>query len=246
MVGTAMSKQTSQVIEAMRQNGGYATFGQLNQLLAPIFPCWETKTPQASVRRIVQTSDDFFKIQPGLWALTECKKQVLDKFQIKANKPKQEEAFTHAYYQGLVVEIGNLKHLQTYVPAQDKNHLFLETPLSQITTLPAMYDFTYPEIVQRAKTIDVVWFNERKMPHSFFEVEHTTDIQNSLGKFYELQDYFSRFYIVAPDYRKEQFDKIISRSIFASIKDRVVFRDYETIVKQHTKQCELAQIQEAI
>ena len=46
-----MKTQKEQVIEVMRQNGGYATFGQLNHLVD--FSTWTTKTPQATVRRIL-------------------------------------------------------------------------------------------------------------------------------------------------------------------------------------------------
>jgi hypothetical protein len=73
-----MKTQTEQIIEVMRQNGGYATFGQLNHLTD--FSTWKTKTPFATVRRIVQESDAFFKIQPGLWALTEFEDEVLYNF----------------------------------------------------------------------------------------------------------------------------------------------------------------------
>ena len=40
--------------------------------------------------------------------------------------------------------------------------------------------------------MDVIWFNERKMPNSFFEVEHGTDMKNSLLKFNDLQDFYSQ------------------------------------------------------
>ena len=227
-----MKTQTEQVIEAMHQNGGYATFGQLNHLVD--FSMWKTKTPQATIRRIVQESDAFFKIQSGLWALKEFKIDVLNKFQLKTQDIKQKELFTHSYYQGLVVEIGNMNKFQTYVPPQDKNRLFLEKPLKELISLKEIYQFTYPEILRKAITIDVIWFNERKLPHSFFEVEHSTDIQNSLTKFFELQDYFSRFFIVADESRRKQFNAIVEKSIFSSIKNRVHFADYENIVNQHS------------
>ena len=73
------------------------------------------------------------------------------------------------------------------MPAQDKNKLFLEKKLCEVATVHNMYEFTYPELLRKAKTVDTVWFNERKMPCAFYEVEHTTDIKNSLNKFYELQ-----------------------------------------------------------
>ncbi len=63
--------QTEQVIGAMREAGGSATFEKLNCLID--FSNWKTQTPEATVRRIVQESDAFFKIRPGLWGLIEYK-----------------------------------------------------------------------------------------------------------------------------------------------------------------------------
>ena len=59
--------QEQQVINVLRKTGGYATLRRLNELVD--FSTWATKTPEASVRRIVQDSHEIFKIQPGLWAL---------------------------------------------------------------------------------------------------------------------------------------------------------------------------------
>jgi hypothetical protein len=238
-----MQTQTIQVVEAMRANGGFASFSQLNAMID--FSEWKTKTPQASVRRIVQENDAFFRIQPGLWALTECKKTVLKKLNLTKNKGNQEK-FTHTYYQGLLVEIGNMKGLNTFIPSQDKNNLFIDKPLCKTATMTEIYNFTYPDILSRAKTVDVIWFNERKLPYAFFEVEHTTDIQNSLNKFFELKDYHAQFYIVGPNYKKKQFDSIINRTIFNPIRKRVCFIDYDTLAKQHIKMSELSNIKERI
>lgn len=236
--------QTEQVIEAMRANGGYATFGSLNHLLD--FSTWATKTPQASVRRIVQQSDAFFRIQPGLWALREYQNEVLSKFNIKHNDKESEEIFTHGYYQGILVEIGNLKKFTTYVPAQDQKRKFLEQSLGDISKTIVIPEFTYPKLVDRAKTVDVIWFNERELPNSFFEVEHSTDIQNSVSKYCDLQDFNSRFYIIAPDHRRAQFDKVMERTIFRDIKDKVQFVNYDTIVSQYEKMSALAAVPNAI
>lgn len=232
--------QTQIVIETMRTNGGYATFGKLNHLID--FSTWATKTPQASVRRIVQQSDAFFRIQPGLWALTEYKDEVLKKFDLKEQDNLSEEKFTHGYYQGLLVEIGNMKSFTTYVPAQDKNRLFLEHPLSEITKTTDIPDFTYPNLVSRAKTVDVIWFNDRGLPNSLFEVEHSTDIQNSVTKFCDLQDFNSRFLIIAPEHRHALFEKVMERSAFKDVRGLIRFVNYETIVSQYEKMSELAKI----
>lgn len=229
--------QVDDIIETMQKNGGYATLAHLNQNVDT--SSWKTKTPFESIRCYLQRSDEFFKIQPGLWALTNYRESVLKKFQIKENEKEQIETFTHSYYQGLIVDIGNMKNLKTYVPAQDKNKLFLDKKLGQISTMTDIPKFTYPKITNRAKTIDTIWFNEREMPTAFYEVEHSTNIINSLNKFFELQDFRARFCIVADKKRKNEFDDKISQSIYRPIKSLVNFVDYEMLANQHSKMAEL-------
>ena len=220
--------QEQQVIETLRSIGGYATLRRLNELVD--FSTWATKTPEASVRRIVQNSHEIFKIQPGLWALEEMRDVVLRRFEIKPGNKKSEEVFTHGYYQGLLVEIGKFRRLTTYVPAQDQNRLFIDKKLGEITDTTELPDFTYDDLKRRARTIDVIWFNERNMPSDFYEVEHTTDIKNSLTKFYELQDFNAGFFIVADASRKKEYEDKLHVSMFSPIENRVRFLNYKQVV----------------
>ncbi len=230
--------QTDDVINAMRNNGGYATLAVLNQTVD--FSGWKTKTPFESIRCILQRHPkDFFKLQPGLWALVESKESVLERFKISETKIENKEKFTHTYYQGLITDIGNWKHYKTYIPNQDKNKLYLEQKIGNVSTLSYIPQFTYPQITHRAASVDVIWFNERNLPHSFFEVEHTTNIINSLNKFYELQDFRSDFYIVASASRKNEFEDKISQSIYNDIRPYVKFLVYDTLAQQHSKMSEL-------
>lgn len=225
--------QKEEVIVAMKSNGGYATLQQLNRIVD--VSSWKTKTPEASIRRIVQEYDEFFKIKPGLWALTQYKESVLKKLCVEPNNKESDEKFTHSYYQGIIVEIGNMKNYRTYVPAQDKNRNFLEKKLRDLVSLDSVPEFTYEKIIRRAKTIDVIWFNERHMPCGFYEVEHTTDIKNSLSKFYELQDFRATFSIIA-DERRNQFYDIISASMYNPIRELVKFVSYENLIRQYEKE----------
>ena len=231
--------QVDDIIEVMCKNGGFATLAYLNQNVDT--SNWKTKTPFESIRCYLQRRDEFFKIQPGLWALTDYKETVLKKFQIKENEKEQIETFTHSYYQGLITDIGNWKKFKTFTPAQDKNKMFLDKKLGEISSITDIPDFTYPNIVKRAKTIDAIWFNEREMPNAFYEVEHSTNIINSLNKFFELQDFRARFCIVADKKRKNEFDDKIAQSIYKPIQNIVEFIDYETLANQHSKMSELFQ-----
>ncbi|HRI48161.1 MAG TPA: hypothetical protein PK559_13725, partial [Ignavibacteriaceae bacterium] len=196
-------KQTEAVILTLEKLGGVATLGQLNQEVFKIKDCeWQTKTPFASIRRIVQLNKNIFKIKPGLYGLEKMKAEIENRgILIETEKnieSKEFQEFNHSYYQGLLLIIGKLKGLSTFVPKQDKNRKFFdERKLGEISTISELPKYTYDNIVQRSSTIDVIWFNERNLPHSFFEVEHSTDIQNSILKFNDLQDFYSRMIIVA-------------------------------------------------
>ena len=231
-------KQYEQVIKVMEENGGFATLGYLNQKVN--CGSWKTKTPFATIRRIVQERKEIFKIKPGLWALHDYKNRLPNNILPKSitdNKLKEE--FDHSYYQGLLVEIGNIKRLDTFVPYQDKNKMYLNNTLSDIISVEKFYNFSFPEIVKYAITIDVVWFNERKMPSDFFEIEHSTDIKNSLSKFVELQDLYSKFYIVANIVRKQEFIDKLNMTSFKDIRERVKFLDYDNLSSIHSKTFEL-------
>lgn len=228
-------KQHEAVILAMKQNGGYATFGQLYQT-APKIPGskWGTRTPFATIRRIVQARDEFFKIRSGLWALTSEKDKVLHLFSGAKTEAKERE-YSHYFFQGLVTEIGNLKGFQTFVPAQDKNKPYAKRKLGDVATLSKFYEFTYADVLRKAQTIDVAWFNVRKYPNSFFEIEHSTDIYKSLLKFVELQDFRTSFYIVADSQRQTEFDSKLSLNAFVSIKSSVKFWNYDSVLDLHAK-----------
>ena len=241
-------KQYEAVIQVMEENGGYATLGHLYGETLKVPNCkWNTKTPFASIRRIVQDERFFFKIKPGLWALKEWKEKLPEELlPTGEQKKKDAETFNHTYYQGLLVEIGNLKKLDTYVPPQDKNRLFLTKKLGELATMDKLHSFSHDNITRKAKTIDVIWFNNRKMPDSLFEVEYTTNFQNSLLKFVELQDFNSRMYIVSDVARKKEFEGKMRLDAFNPIRKRVGFMDYDRLSSWHAKMWELVMVEGGI
>lgn len=221
----------------MRETGGYATLGHLYRTALLVPGCrWGTKTPFASIRRIVQEHKEFFKIRPGLWALESERQAVMSKLALDAKADAREsEKFNHSYYQGLLVEIGNLKDYETFIPAQDKNRTFLERKLAEVATMKEFYGFTYESLLRRAKTVDVSWFNRRRFPKAFFEVEHTTDMRNSLLKFMDFEDFRIKFYIVAAEARRPEFEDKLSSPTFSPIRDAVKFFNYEKVADLHSR-----------
>lgn len=235
-------KQYEAVIRAMEDLGGYATLGQLYQK-AFSYPDveWGTKTPQASIRRIVQKRPEFFKIRPGLWGLRTHKREILRKLQIDEDaEPVQQESFDHTYYQGIVAEWGRLLQYLVHIPRQDRNKPFSGKPLHELSDIEDIPAFTYPQLVQRAGTVDVIWFSRApvyRFPICMFEVEHTTDFHHSLIKFRHFVHFSVRFFVVAPIHRKREFQEKLERD-HHDLRERVKFLDYEALVRLYVKDME--------
>lgn len=238
-------KQYEAVIQALEELGGYATLGELYAAALKIPDVkWGTKTPCASIRRIVQKHEEFFKIRPGLWALKKYKDKLPPPLQAAVQTSRQSEEvrrFDHTYYQGLLIQMGNWKNYITYVPAQDKNRRFLEKQtLGSMAKKTDMPCFTYSEIVNRVKSVDVIWFNHRNLPKAVFEVEHSTDIKNSLIKYVELADFRTEMTIVADARRKREFEDVLNSRAFEPIARLVRFWSYQELSVFYEKQSALS------
>ena len=227
-------KQYEAVISTLERLGGQATLAQLYQQFMKVGGAsWGTKTPFASIRRIVQVRPEIFKVRPGLWALESHRMRLGLSQESEAAPSKDSLEKSHSYYQGLLAIIGNLRGFSTYIPNQDKNKLCLRKPLAALRTLQELPAFSHDDLTRRAATVDVSWFNDRRMPHSLFEVEHSTDIQNSLLKFHELQDFNVRMVVVASPSRRREFVQKARHRAFREIAERVAFYDYEALARDY-------------
>ena len=227
-------KQYEAVISTLERLGGQATLAQLYQQVMKVGGAsWGTKTPFASIRCIVQVRPEIFKVRPGLWALESHRMMLGLPQESEAAPSKDSLEKSHSYYQGLLAIIGNLRGFSTYIPNQDKNKLCLQKPLAALRTLQELPAFSHDDLTRRAATVDVSWFNDRRMPHSLFEVEHSTDIQNSLLKFHELQDFNVRMVVVASPSRRREFVQKARHRAFREIAERVAFYDYEAHARDY-------------
>ncbi len=229
-------EQHEVVQEVMREQGGSATLGFLYRAVIQ-HPGWQSgsKTQFASIRRLVYNKNRFFKMEPGLWGLKEQQAALAE----QVATPKKAEEFSHSYYQGLLVDLGNLKKFATSIDYHDKNRLFQSQKLSEVATLPQCYAFTYDHLMKKARTVDVGWYNARKLPCAFFEVEHTTGINDALLKFLEFQDFRIDFRIVAHEARRKEFESKLALSAYAPIQNAVKFIDYEALSQWHAKVSEV-------
>jgi len=233
-------KQHEAVIQTLEKLGGVATLSELYDNVRKVKNCeWKTKTPNESIRRIVQTRpNDIYKIKPGLYGLLKLKSQlestgIIAETSNNINTTALKES-NHTYYQGLLLQIGNYKGLNTFAPNQDKNKLFKQnTKIEDLRTLKSIYNYSYESFVKRSSTIDVIWFNDRKMPDSFFEVEYSPEFQNSLIKYCDLQDFNVNMIIVADKAQKSKLSGKLNYSVFKNIQKKIQFWPYERVVLEY-------------
>ncbi|MEA3450463.1 MAG: hypothetical protein U9Q83_01010 [Bacteroidota bacterium] len=227
----------SEAIEkAIIKLGYFATLRQIYKV-APSLKEFSGITPHKTINERVQRDNRFYKIKSGLYGLKNFLDKLPDIYNPKIEKSEKEEIhINHSYIQGLLLEIGNISGFNTFTP--DKNSPFLSKKLGDISTQNNIPNFTFEHIIKSTRYIDVIWFNERNLPNSIFEIENSTNFRNSLVKFVELQDFNTSMTLIAPkdDNKIRKFKQEIEKSAFVSIKNKVKFFDYEYIVKLYNHQ----------
>jgi len=228
----------SQAIEQIILDNGYLASLQHIYKEFPKYRALTGKTPLKTIQERVQRDPRFTRIGLGIYALTD----YLHKLPTspKPQSKEQEKEQTHYSIQGMLLEIGNMEGFDTYSP--NKNAIFDNKPLLQIMTLSEFPNFTYSNIVQSVRFIDVLWFNNRGFPKFTFEVEITPQFRNSLLKFSEISDFDTAFYVIAEAENQDRYHREISRSVFREIKGRCLFKTCDQVRDMYLKSIEKQRI----
>ena len=128
---------------------------------------------------------------------------------------------------GLLVELGNLLGYDTYV--SDPSKEYGDETLGDIATLKEIPHFATDDVVDVARYIDVIWFQE-EYPQYCFEVEHTTNVSSGLLRLFQLSPLkYIRFIVVSPLDVFPKFKKEINKIPFKRIQNRYNFKSYEEL-----------------
>jgi len=222
----------SQAIEkAIIELGYIATLKQI-YAVAPNFKEFKGLTPHKTINERVQRDNNLVKLRPGLYGLKNYLDKLPDEYNPNVKKSTEKEnAITHSFVQGMLIEIGNIRGFETFAP--NKTEIFVNKKLHEISTKQEVPKFTFDKIINKIKHIDVIWFNQRNFPNSVFEIENSTNFRNSLVKFVELQDFVTTMTLIAPNEQSKinKFHNVMEEAAFSSIKQRVKFFNYEYVEK---------------
>jgi len=141
---------------------------------------------------------------------------------------REEDRLTHEEAEGLLLQLGNILGFDTYT-ADKTSKTEGGEELGNLCTLKELPAFTYPEILDTVKQVDVIWFKD-KYPKYCFEVEHTTDVTKGLLRLYQVKELRASLFIVAPSSKRSKFDSEIRKDPFNKMKERYIFRTYTQLL----------------
>jgi hypothetical protein len=132
----------------------------------------------------------------------------------------------HGFIEGMLVDLGNFIGSETYTP--DKHVVFNGKPLNELCSQRRLPNFTYKEVVESTAMIDVIWLQDG-FPIKTFDVEQTTDFKSALLRVYQLRDFNTQFFVVAPDSRRKAYQKRLLLKPFIEIQHAIRFLSYQEV-----------------
>lgn len=235
------------IIEVLKRHDFVATLKTLHQEAPQIYAQYNKikgLTPHKTINERVQRDNRIIKLVPGLYTLVDKLKELPKELNPQTQTVEEKEKITHVAMQAVLLQLGQFYQQKTYTP--DKSKQYYKQRLEDFATLPEFPKFTYERIVNRVKMIDVLWFNQRAMPSSIFEIENTTDMKNGLSKFMELQDFNTKMFIVAPKNRENEFTRILEQPTFKPIEKQVAFWTYEKVEKLYNAEKEITDLRNQV
>lgn len=174
--------------------------------------------------REIRENKNFKKIGLGLYGLIDFKEE-------KFEDVKEDTVRMHSYIEGICIEIGNFLNLKTFTA--DPSATYNKLSLSSIASLKTIPDFTYPEIINHTKKIDVLWFNEKgfQYPKRAIEVvDSIGTLDRALNRALQLLEFNLSFYILCKSEHVKKVEKELMREPYKRVGERYKVRSYDEIL----------------
>ena len=213
----------------MEDNGGSATWAMIYNNIEKYYPAAKSsKEWQAGLRGVLyrELGTQFKRVGLGIYALIDFKEEKIE--EINEQTPQR----IHSIMEGICLEIGNFLDLDTYTA--DPTSTYNNLTLSNLATLGTVPSFTYEEILDSTKRIDILWFNKRgyQFPKRAIEiVDSIGTLEQALKRHLQLIEFSLDFYIIGKREYKAKIGKEMNREPYIRVKDRYKVKDYDEIIE---------------
>lgn len=216
--------------KVMEANHGTASLEIIYQNIEKYYPTAKQSNEwEAGIRgvlyREIRNNKRFKKIGLSIYALEDY---------IEEQKPKKDDIVRmHSYIEGICLEIGNFKNFQTYTADPSASYRD-NLNLYNIATMNEIPLFSYSEIVQEVKRMDVIWFNQKGLhfPQKVFEiVDSIGTLNGAFNRCLQLKNFRTDFFIVAPEQHRKKFNQTMNLESYRESNERFKFINYEEIIE---------------
>lgn len=227
----------------MKDNGGVASWKYIYDNIERYYPAAKSSPEwKAGIRgvlyREIKNKESFKKVGFGIFALEEYQEEK------QIEEIHKDPVRMHSYMEGIMVELGNYENHITF--CADPTATFQANVfINQLTTIEDFPDFTYPEINSIAKRIDVIWFSSKgyRFPKRAVEiVDSIGTLGESLSRMYQLKEFQTDFYVIAPDKHIEKLHNTLSREPYSIERDRFIVKNYDETIDYYKKRLELEKL----
>jgi hypothetical protein len=231
--------------KVMEDNHGTASLEIIYQNVEKYYPAVKISNEwEAGIRgvlyREIRNNKRFKKIGLSIYALKDY---------IEEQKPKKEDTVRmHSYIEGICLEIGNFKNFQTYTADPSASYRD-NLNLLNIASMNEIPQFSYNEVVQESRRMDVIWFNPKGLlfPQKVFEVVDSLGTLNgAFNRCLQLKNFRTEFFIVAPEQHRNKFNQTINLESYKESIDRFKFINYDEIIELYDNAARVNKIESKI
>ena len=216
----------------LKQNGGSANLNTIYEKIQKFYPKakqsseWESGI-RGVLYREIKEGNRFKKIGISIYALKDYEENPLPK--------SNEKVKMHSFMQGICLELGNARNYLTYTA--DPSKLYRDNVyFKDIANLKSVPNFTYKEITNEIRRIDVLWFNNAKyaFPQCAFEVVDSVNTLNgAFNRCLQLKAFATKFIIVAPQIHYKKFKQKLELEIYQDKKNFFKFVNYDEMIETY-------------
>lgn len=215
--------------KVIEDHNGIATWEIIYNEIEKYYPSAKSSEQwEAGIRGVFYREEknkrNFKRVGLGMVALLDFKEE-------KVEEIKEDTIRMHSYMEGICIEIGNFLNLKTFTA--DPSAQYNKLPLADISTLKTIPQFTYPEIIDTTKRIDVLWFNEKgyQYPKRAIEVvDSIGTLEPALKRSIQLVEFNLSFYILCKKEHIKKVEKELNAEPYNRIRERYVIKDYDSIL----------------
>jgi hypothetical protein len=216
--------------KVMEDNGGTASLEIIYHNIEKYYPtAKKSKEWEAGIRgvlyREIRNKKRFKKIGLSIYALNDY---------IEEQKPHKEDTIRmHSYIEGICLEIGNFKKFHTYTADPSAIYRY-KLNLYSFASINEVPIFSYSEIIQEVKRMDVIWFNSNGFyfPQKVFEVVDSIGTLNgAFNRCIQLKNFRTEFFIVSPEKHRNKFNQTLKLEAYKESSNRFKFINYDEIIE---------------